>query len=388
MNTSGFSFITMSQPFFSIVIPTKNRPELLGDTISSVLLQDFDDYELIISDNVNDARTKNVIDKFRNDRHVTCICTEKELSMPDHFEFATKKVKGIYTLILTDRSFLRQGALRDIYDSIKKSSRDVAVCFWAYDYYDEVSKLWRGQNEKAENSILKSEDIVKNFAKTLNARFLPRPHTGCYRFDVAEKIRQKIGRLFLPFAPDNVSALIFSAFADEVLYVPRSLVLFQGNKVGNVIKDKMSPWPYFNSLNIKDPYKFVPIKAPIISNLVFNDFLMVKDLVGGVLKDANIDWIFYFTLCYEEVMIKMTMRGMDKKIQSELLKEWRKAFSRLDKKSQKAIKIGIIRKYPNIFKSFLAESFLGGSLIRIKRAMQNKPTLKFEDALSAGGFVK
>ena len=55
----------MAKPFFSIVIPTKNRPELLRDAIRSVLLQNFDDYELIVSDNFNDERTKKLLMNLR-----------------------------------------------------------------------------------------------------------------------------------------------------------------------------------------------------------------------------------------------------------------------------------------------------------------------------------
>ena len=45
-------------PFFSIVIPTKNRPVFLRESIQSILYQDFDDYEIIVSDNFNETETK------------------------------------------------------------------------------------------------------------------------------------------------------------------------------------------------------------------------------------------------------------------------------------------------------------------------------------------
>ena len=41
----------MSTPFFSIIIPTRNRFETLPYAIQTVLEQSFDSYELIISDN-------------------------------------------------------------------------------------------------------------------------------------------------------------------------------------------------------------------------------------------------------------------------------------------------------------------------------------------------
>jgi len=53
-------------PLFSIVIPTKNRPGLLKDTVSSVLLQNFKDYELIVSDDSSNNTTKLLISDFQS----------------------------------------------------------------------------------------------------------------------------------------------------------------------------------------------------------------------------------------------------------------------------------------------------------------------------------
>ncbi len=53
-----------AHPFFSVVNPTKSRPTPLQDAIQSVLLQDFDDYELIVSNNFDDERTRQVVEPF------------------------------------------------------------------------------------------------------------------------------------------------------------------------------------------------------------------------------------------------------------------------------------------------------------------------------------
>jgi len=56
----------MEKPFFSIVIPTYNRGNYLKLAIKSILRQNYDDYEIIITDNASTDNTKEVIYSFRN----------------------------------------------------------------------------------------------------------------------------------------------------------------------------------------------------------------------------------------------------------------------------------------------------------------------------------
>jgi len=371
----------MKQPFFSIIIPTKNRPGLLRDAISSILLQDFDDYELIVSDDFNDERTVNVVNEFKGNKHLNYFRTDKELNMPDHWEFATEKAKGIYILILTNRSFLRQGSLRDIYNSISESKKDVPVCFWDFGHYDEKSKILFGEKERTGIEFLKSKDLIKGFSQTLDARrFLPKPCNGCYKRDFAQKIKQKIGRLYLPAYPDYTSPLLFLAYSDFVMHIPRTLFFFQGASVGNTLK------LYTPTLDIKDLYQFVPINAAVNASNIFNDLLAIRNLADGNLKYFNIDWVFYFVSCYQELRAKMMIPRADKKIQLELLEEWKKALSNFDKKTQAEVWRKIRWRYKNILKAYLRARFLGDFLARIKRFLLRKPTLKYQNALAAGGF--
>ena len=375
----------MAKPFFSIVIPTKNRPELLRDAIRSVLLQNFDDYELIVSDNFNDERTKKTVDEFKDNHHLNYIRAESELNIPDHWEFATKNTKGVYTLILIDRAFLGQGALRDIHDIIIES-KEAPVFFWKYGYFDEQKKVLRGEKEEEGAQILKSKNLLRNFGSTLDAHYLPRPHVGCYRFDIVQKIKQNIGRLYLPFGPDYTSSLLALAYSDSVIYLPRPLVFFQGASLSSGTQAQVSVVSYLKSLNLSDPYKYVPIKAPINTNLIFNDFLKIRSLAGDNFKDIDIDWIFYFGIIYQELIEKKMIWGVDKKVQAELLEEWAKALALFDKQFQMAVKKELRKRWINVVKSYIRKTFMGDFLAKIKRAFLGKPTRFYSSALEAGGF--
>lgn len=56
------------KPFFSVVIPTYNRAELLERAIISVLNQSFQDFEIIIIDNNSTDNTLDVVEAFRDPR--------------------------------------------------------------------------------------------------------------------------------------------------------------------------------------------------------------------------------------------------------------------------------------------------------------------------------
>ncbi|KKR79347.1 MAG: Glycosyl transferase [Microgenomates group bacterium GW2011_GWB1_40_9] len=376
----------MSKPFFSIILPTKNRPVLLRDAIRSVLSQNFDDYELIVSDNFNDETTKKAVEEFKKDSHLIYIRTDRELNIPDHWEFAGKRANGIYTLILTDRAFLKQGALQDIYDTIK-GSKDQAVIFWKYGYFDEERGVLESEKEEAGLKILNSTDLLKDFGRTLDAHFLPRPHVGCYREDLIEKIRRDVGRLYLPYGPDFTSSLLVLSYSENVVFIPRPLVFFQGATLSAGTKAQSSIVTYLNSLNLHDPYKYVPIKAPINGNLIFNDFLKIRDIAGRNFRDISVNWSFYFNKCYQELREKGIIWKVNKETLADFWKEWTKALLSFDEETQTAVKKNFLRTWISVLKSFLKATPVGNILVKIKRAISGKPTFHYSSALEAGGFI-
>lgn len=58
----------MGIPTVTVAIPTRNRPELLGNCIASVLEQTFDDFEVIVSDNASTLDVEAVVAGFEDPR--------------------------------------------------------------------------------------------------------------------------------------------------------------------------------------------------------------------------------------------------------------------------------------------------------------------------------
>jgi glycosyltransferase involved in cell wall biosynthesis len=55
-------------PYFSIVIPTYNRAHLIGETIKSILLQDYLSFEVLVIDDGSKDNTQEVVQQFKDER--------------------------------------------------------------------------------------------------------------------------------------------------------------------------------------------------------------------------------------------------------------------------------------------------------------------------------
>lgn len=388
----------MNRPFFSVVIPTKNRPELLRDAISSVLFQNFDDYELIVSDNFNDRQTYEVVAEFKNNSHLKYFRTNSELNMPDHWEWATLKTIGKYVLVLTDRSVLKQGTLNKIFNIIK-TNKKVAVYSWNWALFDNKRNIVFGDfaTHQGDSGIIKiiSKDLIRYFlgSQQYFSHGLPRGLNSCYRFDVAENIRKKYGRLFMPISPDFTSAFLFLSQISEICYIDQSLFLSQGLEISNGEKSVLSTASarlYLKTLKNIDCYSYVPIKAPIVENLIFDDFLKIQKLAGGNLKNLEIDWVEYFVRNYKELLQKMGSRFIDRLTLTNLRLEFENALSVFDNKTQKEVRKRMKRLIFLMFKARIKRSFLGPFSISFKRHLEFiiKQTFRdsYKNVLEAAGF--
>lgn len=93
-------------PFFSIVIPTYNRAELISLTLDSVLEQTFFDYEVLIVDDGSTDNTQDVIKRYLADQRVQCFKI-KNSDRSAARNFGTGKSKGQYVTFLdSDDLFL------------------------------------------------------------------------------------------------------------------------------------------------------------------------------------------------------------------------------------------------------------------------------------------
>lgn len=98
------------EPYVSIVIPTYNRVHDLKKAVASVLRQDEDSFEIIISDNHSTDATASVAMSWRDPR-IRYVRTLRHIPVQQNIQFAIGFAKGRYVMLLGDDDFLMTESL-------------------------------------------------------------------------------------------------------------------------------------------------------------------------------------------------------------------------------------------------------------------------------------
>lgn len=85
---------------YSIILPVRNCRSYIETTIESVISQNYDDYELIISDNQSTDGTKEFIEEYRKYKNIKILHTENYLNLAEHFDWAQTHASGEWQIFL------------------------------------------------------------------------------------------------------------------------------------------------------------------------------------------------------------------------------------------------------------------------------------------------
>lgn len=303
-------------PFFSIVIPTKNRSFLVKYAIESILNQSFQDFEIIIADNDDTEETKFVVNSFQ-DLRIRYFRTGN-LSMPDNWEYGCKKTTGKYLLIVEDKMALKPHALEKIHLVLLQSQSNVVI--WGWDYFFEEYKVGIHDNTLDGNyRLISSHDVIQSFLD-LNMdfflKFFPRGLNSCINRSVLNKIYNSPSfRLCPPVAPDYTLGFQVLNEVDTFIKIDQELFTFQGlgYSNGGACFLKNSGFSQFLKelkLQETDLYSHVPLKLYTLTNLLLNDYYGLSEKNGGKLADHHLNLLNYYIFIYEELN-KMRDAGVD-----------------------------------------------------------------------------
>ena len=114
----------------SICIPTYRQVEYLRETLQSVLTQDFQDFEVIITDDSPDDSVRDLLSEFSFGDRLRYVRNSPALGSPENWNAAIRLVQGEYVKIMHhDDQFFRPDALRLFVQMLDQNpDADFAFC--------------------------------------------------------------------------------------------------------------------------------------------------------------------------------------------------------------------------------------------------------------------
>jgi glycosyltransferase involved in cell wall biosynthesis len=213
--------MNINKPFFSIVIPTRNRADTLRYTIQTILSQDFQDYEIIVCNNNSIDDTEEQI-KSIHDNRIKYIKSEIDLSMSDNWELAYTQVRGKYVTYLADNDGFLNGSLSFLHNLLTLNNLPTIIR-WEKNIYhwpsmDSVNKNLMYINLLKNFEILESNKIIQEVLdgeKTFQS--LPMIYTSVIKKDLVEILIKKTGRVFHSISPDLSTGFSFAMLEKSYL---------------------------------------------------------------------------------------------------------------------------------------------------------------------------
>jgi len=274
----------MDEIKFTVVIPTRERSDVLASAIKTVVAQNYNNFELIVSDNFSNDDTRNVVKSFPQ-KNIRYINTGKRLGMSQNWEFALSHITDGWVTIIGDDDGLLPNALSRAAKIIHKTgTKAIRSTACGYEWPNEKNgfsgrlgvPLKTGWKKRSSSEWLARVMMMKN-----DITHLPMLYNGGFvDYNVLNAIKKKSGAFFKSMTPDYYMAIAIASMVPDYIYSFEPLVISGASKhsgggcaFSRKEKDKNSPSvkffqepniPFHNALPLDSSgYPVVSIQAII-----------------------------------------------------------------------------------------------------------------------------
>ncbi len=295
-------------PFFSIVIPTRQRHETLPFAIQTVLQQSFSDYEIVVADNCSSHETYDIVQELGSQK-IKYFRSDSPLSMSDNWELAVSMSTGQYVIIFGDDDGLVDGSLFYLYKIIKETGFELIR--WERVYYswpniepNEFSNYLAVPLDSNSNFKCSGKETIQAVIDLkLDYTKLPMLYNSVVKKDWLVILKQETGRIFRSITPDIYSGYALAYLVKNYLSISTPLSINGGSAKSNGTAHSFNSDNHpiisdFKQLNSRSKLSFHP-KIPDIRSMtscIVEPFFQLQDAFE--IQDIKIDKtnIFYSIL--------------------------------------------------------------------------------------------
>lgn len=198
---------------FSVIVPTAGRPSTLASAVKTVLCQEGNDFEVLVSDNDRTQDTARIIASIEDPR-LRYIKTPRRFSMTKHWNFALSQARGRYVMILGDDDGLVPNALQRA-RHITEHHLDADIIYGPMAFFQWPTQAGPGHftlvPAQASEGFVDLREILARVLYFGGARWEELP--SVYRAFVSGTVLAKIASILNGSFTDTLNPDMFNGFA-------------------------------------------------------------------------------------------------------------------------------------------------------------------------------
>jgi Glycosyl transferase family 2 len=310
-------------PTFSLVYPTRHRPEFIRQALQILEHQRSDDFEVVVCDNpVDPVLSCEQVCRDSGLANLRYVRPPRPLGMVENWNHALPHANGEYVAYFTDKMFVLPDALGGVAQAIDAAGRPDIVS-WTSDAYNPAST---GDNLGAGTYVPVSPDVregrfhryapaseldrrgearVSRTEQTASQYSRGKIVFGAYRRDLVSRIVDRYSGLFRNINPDYTSMVLGLTEARDAIEMTSSCVVSVNTDLSNgwlSDTNDAAALAFLESLAGGAagvlPELLVPGVYVSLHNWVAHDYLTLQRTFDMAFQFDPVNWLVY---CHEDV---------------------------------------------------------------------------------------
>lgn len=158
-------------PLFTVIIPQKDRAEYLIHTLRTCMMQDYPNFEIIVSDDWSEDNSVEVVrDLMIKDSRIKLFAHDHHLGMRDNFEFALDQVRPGYVMALGGDDGLVPGCIWRMFEILSSTKRELLTwtpAGFAYSEFEGGRNIFSIKRKKNYGvKFIKSQIFLNKLSQT------------------------------------------------------------------------------------------------------------------------------------------------------------------------------------------------------------------------------
>ncbi len=285
-----------TEPLVTVAITTYNRPNTLGQSITSVLNQSYENLEIIILDDCSSGvDTIEIVQQFINkDSRVKYYRHENRIGVNPNFNFAVTKANGKYFMWLCDDDWIDRDYINSCLNALIEN-RDCILITGKTKFYreDKFSHDGVQANLLNENSLNRWMSFYINILGSGNT-----PNFGVIELD---RLRQ--------FKMPNVMGCDYILFS-RIAFVGKIKTLEEvciHRRLGGMSKSMKSMAISFSLPGFDKQFGFLSLWINIFKDFLFNSSFKSLNMADKLCAAAKLNLLMCFNM--PQYFKKYNMRG-------------------------------------------------------------------------------